>query len=83
MPNLFSLEIVTSRFLGDTVYPAPPVLSRGPYYQRRIRKWYKRHPAYTIGNGQYFILDNRQVWCHPDDYYQLVEYCRVAGIHYA
>lgn len=65
------IPIYTNRYLGEVVVPDPPPMKRGPYLQRRIKRWRQAH-AYTRGKGQYFvvkdpILDGEAIWCHPDD----------------
>ncbi len=64
--------VITYPYLGDTVYPQPPVMRRGPYYQRRIKRWLRAHPPYTVGNGTFFLV-GREIWCHPDDAKKLRE----------
>lgn len=64
---LCGMPIRTSEFLGKTITPQAQPLKLGPYYQRRVRKWLRKHPPYTVGNGQFFIVQEREIWCHPDD----------------
>ncbi len=74
-----SMPIYTSRFLGTPFTPEPPAMAPGPYYQRRIKRWRRAHPSYMVGDGRYFLIDNREVWCHPDDLPKLKE--AVENIH--
>ena len=62
-----SIPVYTSPYIGDQVTPQPPAMKKGPYYQRRILRWKRAHPLYVKANGKFFIIDNREVWCHPDD----------------
>lgn len=65
-----SLEIMTSPYLGDLVSPQPPARVanfRGPYQQRKLRRWHLRNPAYYRANGKYLIVEGRYILCHPAD----------------
>jgi hypothetical protein len=61
------LPVYTNPYLGTPSFPAMPPFKKGPYYQRRIKRWRRAHRGFTIGNGKYFVVDQREVWCHPDD----------------
>lgn len=63
----FGVPVYTSKFMGDWVYPQPSAIKKGPYFRRRIKRWHRAHPPYTVGNGQYYIVNKDQIWCHPDD----------------
>src|SRR5260370_12163819 len=65
-PMMGSIPIRTSTYLGDKFTPEPPVMKKGPYYQRRILRWRRHHPPYTAGNEQYFLVDRKEIFCHPD-----------------
>jgi hypothetical protein len=68
--GLRGFRIYESRSMGRAVAPPLPacrVAYRGPYKQRRIRNWHRTHPSYTVGDGRYFIVSGREIWCHPDD----------------
>lgn len=76
-PLFCGIPIYTDPCLGETVTPQPPPMPRGPYLQRRIKRWRRAHPSYTRGNGGYFLLDmpafmpgaspGKALLCHPDD----------------
>lgn len=67
------LPVYTTRYMGKTVYPRPPAMPRGPYLQRRYKRWHRAHPPYTVGDGQYFLIEDRAIVCHPDDLPKLTE----------
>lgn len=67
------VPIYTSPFLGKTVYPQPPAMKKGPYLKRRIKRWHRAHPPYTVGDGQYWWVNGEQIWCHPDDLAKLTQ----------
>jgi hypothetical protein len=63
---LGGIPIYTSPYLGETVYPEPPAMKKGPYIKRRIKRWRRAHPPYTKGNGE-IIMTQDAIWCHPDE----------------
>jgi hypothetical protein len=69
--SAFGLPVRTSWLLGEIVFPVEPAMKPGPYYQRRIKRWHRRNPPYTVGNGEYLLIEDREIWCHPDDFEKL------------
>ncbi len=72
MSTLFNgIRIYTDPYLGELVVPQPPLMKRGPYLQRRMKRWRRAHPPYRRGKGEYFILQSHglpeAIVCHPDD----------------
>lgn len=65
--GLFSnrLPVYTDEYMGDLVWPTC-IIKRGPYFQRRLKRWRRTHPPKWVGNGQYLLTDNA-IFCHPDD----------------
>jgi hypothetical protein len=84
MPNPFgigSMPVYTSRYLGDQVTPEPPAMRPGPYYQRRLKRWRRAHPSYTKANGQFYLVRDREVWCHPDDMAKFRKHIDPRNVH--
>lgn len=72
-------EIIESPQVGKLVTPALParlVNYRGPWKQRRIRQWRRRHPAYREPTGEY-IRNGSTILCHPTDAARLYEIAHV------
>lgn len=71
MLNSFcGFRIVTNPYMGETVCPHPPdrIKAPGPYRTRRICRWYRSHPCYTMGDGTFLLAERDGViFCHPDD----------------
>ena len=69
---LGGMQIYTSELLGERVKVRFPIARKGPYQMRRQkrmncdpRNWITR------GKGEYFIVNSRDLWCHPNDLEQL------------
>lgn len=70
MNPLYGLRIEPSIHVGDMVIPELPealVKYRGPYRQRKQRRWRREHPARYVAAGRYYLLRGNTVVCHPDD----------------
>jgi hypothetical protein len=71
---LTGFPVRTSELLGEPCVPRnPPVpaMKPGPYLKRRMGRWERAHPNRTRGKGEYFIVEERELWCHPDDHAKL------------
>jgi hypothetical protein len=68
------ITIRTSDYMGERVQVRFPKAPRGPY-QRRRQKRMDRDPRnwITRGKGEYFLVDGKAIWCHPDDLKKLQE----------
>lgn len=64
------VPVRTSEFLGEPCDPRNPPVPRfkpGPHFRRRIKRWERAHPNRTCGKGEYFVVEDREIWCHPED----------------
>ena len=76
-----SIQVYANRLLGRIVTPEPPKLPKGPYLQRRYKRWRRKHPSYTVGDGSfYFVSGGAAVICHPDDLERLKIAVRERGL---
>jgi hypothetical protein len=75
--KLGGMQIFTSEFLGKRVQVRFPIARKGPYQMRRQRRMnHDPRNWATRGKGEYFIINGRDLWCHPDDLSQLKEQLR-------
>jgi hypothetical protein len=66
--SLDAIQVRTIDYLGERVQVRFPKAAKGPY-QRRRQKRLDRDPRNWafFGKGEYFIVENCEIWCHPDD----------------
>ena len=65
---LSGLQIRCSEYLGERVQIRFPKATVRRYKQRTARR-YARDPRNWVmrGKGEFYIVDGREIWCHPDD----------------
>ncbi len=82
-PTFFGIRVYTSKYVGDLVTPTPPqwVFTKGPYMQRRRKRWNRRHPPYYVANGTMLVSEREgYLVCHPADLPTLLEALRQASV---
>ena len=58
----------TSEYLGERVQVRFPMAPKGPYQKRRHKRLNRAPRNWSnCGKGEYWVVDGREVWCHPDD----------------
>ena len=66
--DLTAFPIRTSEYLGERVQVRFPMAPKGPYQERRQKRLNRAPRNWSnCGKGQYWLVDGREVWCHPDD----------------
>lgn len=70
--RLGAFVVRTCEYLGERVQIRFPMAPKGPYRARRQRRLYCDPKNWRYrGKGEYWIVDGREVWCHPDDFEKL------------
>ena len=66
--DLTAFPIRTSEYLGERVQVRFPMAPKGPYQKRRQKRLNRAPRNWSnCGKGEYWLVDGREVWCHPDD----------------
>jgi hypothetical protein len=66
--DLTAFPIRTSEHLGERVQVRFPMAPKGPYQKRRQKRLNRAPRNWSnCGKGEYWLVDGREVWCHPDD----------------
>jgi hypothetical protein len=75
--TIAGMIVRTNDHLGEAI--PHRIARKGPYRQRRQKRLDRADgyvPGKTRGNGKYFVVNNREIWCHPDDLVKLKQAMR-------
>lgn len=68
--NIAAMVLLENPYCGELVTPVVPrsIRRAGPYRQRRVKRWRKKHPPYYQATGVLAVSEHHgMVVGHPDD----------------